>query len=230
MNGNLKLPAMLLCLTLLAGCASQPSGDTAAAGEHDKTSTAEVAVGLEEPAADGPTEPEESTGESMGKPAENLFESMPSQFMFCSGAGAWSTVLTIAEDGTFTGLFHDSNNNIQYICEFTGAFTQPEKVSDYVYSMEIETLELEHPADGTEEYADGIHYIYSGPYGLEKAGELRIYLPDTPVEEMPEMAIRAARGPDTWQAAPDGTLGIYVIYNVNEELGFAEFPRETGED
>ena len=149
MNGNLKLPAMLLCLTLLAGCASQPSGDTAAAGEHDKTSTAEVAVGLEEPAADGPTEPEESTGESMGKPAENLFESMPSQFMFCSGAGAWSTVLTIAEDGTFTGLFHDSNNNIQYICEFTGAFTQPEKVSDYVYSMAIEPLELEHPVSYT---------------------------------------------------------------------------------
>ena len=227
---NAKLLAALLCLMLLAGCASQPSGDTVAAGEHDRTSAAEAADGLEEPAADGPTEPEESTGESTGEPAEKLFETMPSEFMFCSGAGAWSTVLTIAEDGTFTGVYRDSDNNIQYICEFTGAFTQPEKVSDYVYSMELETLELEHPADGTEEYADGIRYIYSGPYGLEEAGELRIYLPDTPVEEMPEMAIRAARGPYTWQATADGTLGLYVIYNVNEELGFAEYPRVIGED
>ena len=211
MNG--RLLTGLLCLALLAGCAERPSADAAAPPEEDGLAAGEGA-------------------------AENLFETMPHEFMFCSGAGGWSTTLTVAEDGAFTGLYQDSDmgvadpekcpNGTQYLCAFSGAFTQPEKVSDHVYTMELKMLE--HPADGTEEYADGIRYIYSGPYGLEAAGELLVYLPDTPVEELPEMVIQAARGPYDWKATPEGTLGLYVLYNVNEELGFVEYPRVTGED
>ena len=34
------------------------------------------------------------------------------EFLFCSGAGAWSTVLTIHEDGTFEGYYHDTDIGI----------------------------------------------------------------------------------------------------------------------
>lgn len=220
------LPLLALCLALLAGCGGRPSEGAADAPEEGGSS--------------GGTPAETAEGSAGSEGAENLFAAMPRDFLLCSGAGGWSTTLTIEADGSFSGVFHDSDmgaadperfpNGTQYLCEFTGTFTQPEKAGESVWSMGIETLELAHPADGTEEVVDGVRYVYSGPYGLEEAEELRIYLPGTPVEELPEWAVQAARGPYDWQETPEGTLGLYEIYNVNEELGFVEYPRVTGEE
>ncbi len=72
-----------------------------------------------------------------------------------------------------------------YTCNFSGKFTEPEQISDYVYSMELEFLETER-AIGEEDYEDGIRYLYSEAYGLDGANGFFVYCPGMRVEELPE--------------------------------------------
>ncbi|MCR5733231.1 MAG: hypothetical protein K6G22_01370 [Lachnospiraceae bacterium] len=97
-------------------------------------------------------------------------------YYFTSGVGGWGTELNVAEDGSFSGSFHDTDmgdtgpgyeNGTIYICNFSGHF------NDYVrsggpniYMLSIEDIEYENEP-GTEEIEEDIRYIYSEPYGLE---------------------------------------------------------------
>lgn len=160
------------------------------------------------------------------------------EFWFASGVGGWSTELYIHEDGTFEGQYHDRDmgatgegypDGEMYLCEFSGKFTNPRKVNDYTYSMEIESLETAQTPD-TEEVKDGIHYLYTGPYGLEGAEEIQIYLPGSPYLELPE-SYRSWAGYGLSDTS-DTKLPFYGLYNVTEELGFSsnECSEETGID
>ena len=80
-------------------------------------------------------------------------------FSFLSGAGGWSTELVINEDGTFSGVYHDSEvgsaseeypNGTYYYCSFHGKFTQPVQKDEYIYSITIENITYDNPV-GTEE-------------------------------------------------------------------------------
>lgn len=215
------MPILLLCLLLLSGCGAAPA-DAEGGGPSGEPESAR------ETEAEREAAPE----------TENLFASIPGSYLFCSGVGGWSTTLTVEADGSFAGKFHDSDmgaadperfpGGTRYVCGFSGKFTQPVKVEDTVWSMELESMDLEDPADGSEEFADGVRYVYSGPYGLEEAEELLIFLPDAGAEDLPEGALRAAWGPFDWEPTPEGTVGLYIIYNVNEGYGFVEYPRITG--
>lgn len=224
MKGLMKKRVLIaaLSLFLMSGCA---------AGQPEAPATSAPAQGSGE--AGAVSEPEKGAEPAAPPEPVNFFESMPSSYILCSGAGAWSTDLTLEPDGAFTGVYHDSEMGLAgegyphgtcYYCAFSGKFAQPEQVDGTTWSMEIETIELEHPADESEEIIDEIRYVYTGPYGLENTEELLIYLPDTPVEGLAEEVLWAVRGPYDWQAAEDGTLGVYVIYNPAEELGFAQYP------
>jgi uncharacterized protein YecT (DUF1311 family) len=155
-------------------------------------------------------------------------------FTFLSGAGGWSTDLTIAEDGTFKGVYHDSEmgnaseeypNGTQYYCSFQGKFTQPIKKEEYIYSTTIESISYDYPV-GTEEIKDGIRYIYSDAYGLDNAKEILIYLPGMPIADLPEGYFSWVRG--NWRmdyefAMKETSLPFYGIYNVNSEQGFSSY-------
>ena len=84
-------------------------------------------------------------------------------------------------------------------------------------------MELEHPADGTEEYADGVRYVNSEPYGLEDAGELLIYSPESPADRLPEDFLFWVQAPYNWTPTEVGTLGLWGIYNTGEGYGFVGF-------
>lgn len=247
--------ALALCLLLLAGCGKQGAQFSTAVvttgGGTEEHAPAEDAAGLpEEPAGPEPAGGQESRDEQgqEGAPEagpaeqpeagaaydeiENPFEVMPSYFQFTSGAGAWSTELTIETDGAFTGLFVDSDMGVagegypdgtRYVCAFSGRFSQPEPVDGTTWSMEIESMELEHPADGTEEYADGVRYVYSEPYGLEDAEEILIYSPRTPAADLPEDFLNWLRMPWSWEPDEAGALGCWGIYNAVQGCGFAGF-------
>ena len=157
-----------------------------------------------------------------------LFAQMPDTFYFSSGAGGWVTYLYLSDDGTFTGLHVDGDmgvadpslfpNGTEYRCEFAGAFTEPVKVSDYVCSTHVVSLEYAPPETVT--YANGMRYITSTPYGLDNVDEVLIYLPGYPVEELSSDArswIQNAR--EFWGPDPR-ILPFYVLYNVNEQEAF----------
>lgn len=166
--------------------------------------------------------------------AESIFESMPSDFVFSSGAGAWSTELTLESDGSFTGYYHDSNmgdtgvgyeDGTVYICNFTGKFTTPEQINEYTYTMRLADIQIE----GTpgEEYLDNDQrFIYSEPYGFDNAEEFFIYLPGAPISELPEGFtgwLRSSMNPDE-----EDILPCYGIYNAGGEEGFVAYESSQG--
>ena len=153
-------------------------------------------------------------------------------FTFLSGAGGWTTEMTIAEDGTFEGIYHDSDmgsnsenypNGTQYYCSFHGKFAEPLKKEEYIYVTTIESISYDNPV-GTEEIKDGIRYIYSDAYGLNNSKEILIYLQGMPIEELPEGYLSWVK--TNWRMNYEFTktetqLPFYGLYNVSEEQGFS---------
>ena len=116
----------------------------------------------------------------------------PLDFGFASGVGGWGTVLTLKPDGTFVGSYHDSEmgvtgegypNGTVYISEFSGKFDEFKKIDDYSYSIKL--IELTVEDKGKEYIEDGIRYIVSEANGLD-GKDFVFYIPDTPVEMLPE--------------------------------------------
>ena len=114
-------------------------------------------------------------------------------FEFSSGVGAWSTELTVGENGTFTGSFHDSEmgetgenypDGTLYGCSFHGQFSDPEPVDEHAWTVNLSVEQDEGQVP--EAIEDGIRYVTAAPYGLEKAQAVTVFLPGTPVDRLPE--------------------------------------------
>lgn len=112
------------------------------------------------------------------------------EFCFSSGVGAWATFLRIDENGNFEGSYHDSDmgtigegypNGTVYVCDFSGQFSELEKVNEYTYSSEIESIRLKE-VPGITKITDGVQYVYSEPYGLDNAQRILFYLTGAPLE------------------------------------------------
>jgi len=163
------------------------------------------------------------------------------EFYFASGAGGWDTHLMIGADGSFTGNYHDSDmgdtgeeypNGTLYFCDFTGSFTQPEKLDEYTYTFEMDALDLLRKP-GEEETVDGIRYVYSDAYGLDDAETFYMYLPGKPLEELPEEYLGWVGYYDL-SKTEDTVLPFYGLYNEKAQEGFSgykipdEDPAEAG--
>ena len=152
------------------------------------------------------------------------------EFSFCSGAGAWGTVLTIDENGAFAGTYHDSDMGdtgddypagTVYLCDFSGQFTEPLKVNSYTYSVEIESIEYEKEMD-TSEIIDGVRYIYSEPYELDGADRILFYLQGAPLAELPEEYLSWVGYYDL-AAAKETELPFTGLYNEAAQEGFSSY-------
>lgn len=220
---------ILFCV-LLSGCANEKK-DTVV--EIPKEENVENVLQEKEEMSAG--ENEGSKEESMVTEEEFSFSDLKNiNFTFLSGAGGWSTEMTIDEDGTFKGVYHDSEmgsvaenypKGTYYYCSFHGKFTEPVKKEEYVYVTTIENISYDYPV-GTEEIKDGIRYIYSNAYGLDNPKEILIYLPGIPLEQLPEGYLSWVGS--NWRmdyefALNNTTLPFYGLYNVSEEQGFSGY-------
>lgn len=164
--------------------------------------------------------------ETLERENSDIFSLLPSEFVFSSGAGGWATEITLNDDGTFKGQYYDSDmgdtgtgysNGTVYICDFSGKFTMQKKINEYIYSMNLESLDVEGTS-GTVYYENDIRYIVSDPYGFDNADEFLIYLPGCPLEETSEEFL-------SWsfintQIRNTIPTGVYGIYNVGGMEGF----------
>ena len=185
-----------------------------------------------ESASAEPPSPESPSAETV--PEEPIFSADFSfadvsgwRFRFSSGAGAWATLLTIEADGSFFGEYVDSDIDfteagepcdMQYRCDFTGQFTEPVRVNDYTYSMQIDQIHYaEEP--GTEEFKDGVRYHYTDVYGLEDAEDILIYLPGAPLKELPQ-EFRSWIGYYDLAGTSETELPFYALNNEVYQEGF----------
>ena len=156
------------------------------------------------------------------------------EFYFSSGAGGWYTVLHIQEDGSFDGHYQDSDmgdigegypNGTIYYSEFSGSFTEPERVDDWTYRFQIE--EINYPLGSGDEIKDGIHYCYTTAYGLDGAEDLYLYLPGKSTAELPEEYLSWISYYDP-ESAENEELPFYGLYNEKQQEGFSSSVRSGG--
>lgn len=124
------------------------------------------------------------------KQQKTIFQQIAGRdFWFTSGAGGWRTVMTINDDGTFSGKFTDSDmgdSGADYpkgsmnISEFTGRLENVQKVSYTAYTMTVAQLDY-NPADVTT-IVDGVREITTEPYGIGLNDAITIYLPGQEVD------------------------------------------------
>ncbi len=152
---------------------------------------------------------------------------LPLEFMFASGAGAWDTTLTLYPDGSFEGIFSDSDaesdpkypNGTTYICKFKGKFGEITKLNEYACSMHLEELVCETEAD-TEWIEDGVRYIGTDAYGLSEGEEFILYMPFAPAAKLDEEFLGWWPDRILYRAGSIQTLLTYAIQNVNTKQGF----------
>jgi len=151
----------------------------------------------------------------------------PLHLMFCSGAGAWSTELTLYADGSFSGLFNDSDMGdrgegypygTRYTCSFRGEFGDFVRQSSYSYAMTLKNLTTEQSA-GEEWLEDGVRCISSGAYGIEGGSKFILYTPQTPLSELSEDFLMWRQSYLLEKREPE-KLSCYGIRNVKMEQGF----------
>ena len=159
----------------------------------------------------------------------------PIDMMFCSGAGAWETTLTLHGDGYFEGDYSDADMDIHYVCQFHGRFRNIVQISGASFYMALEELVLDTKRPVGEEWdEDGIHYISSEPYGfygadgnaLKPGAGFIFYLPDA-AGHAPGTELYGATDFLSWlpdrsrrfNSASD-TLGCYGLHNLETGDGF----------
>ena len=135
--------------------------------------------------------------------------------------------LTLKQDGTFTGSYHDSEmgstgdsypGGTVYVCEFSGSFTDIKKVDDYTYTMKLDQVKSQKEAN--EEWVqDGVRYIASRPAGVEEGENFTLYFPQTPTEGLSEDFL------SWWPKRFDldnkpTTLSCYGLFNEKTGFGF----------
>ena len=163
--------------------------------------------------------------ESRGSlPAEEDALPVPAEgisLSFLSGAGAWSTELTLYPDGTFSGEYHDSDMDTVYVCSFEGAFSLMTPLNSHTWSLTLTDMELTTARPIGEEWQEGgVRYISSQPYGLDGGNEFYLCLPGTPADEIPDQC-------RTWGARhplgllnPGAVLDGYGLCNLRPGYGF----------
>jgi len=138
------------------------------------------------------------------------------EYIFASGAGAWSTSLVLLPDGAFVGVFGDSDmgdtgadypNGIHYFCMFRGQFGGLQPVGDHAYAMTLAAL-LPEPAQ--DHIADGVLYIASEAYGIAGGSTFLLYTPEALLSEVSKDFLLWMHHPEP---APGETLGCYALFN-----------------
>lgn len=158
----------------------------------------------------------------------DLFQELEGKtFMFSSGVGGWHTELTFGANGSFQGLYIDSEmgdsadaypGGTVYECSFSGNFVDAVQLDNETYSMHIGALSYDKQP-GTQEIRDGMRYLYSEPYGMEDADLFYIYLPGRYTGDLPQEFLEWVSMPNAWSDVP-AVLPMWGLYNEGGKAGF----------
>lgn len=163
-----------------------------------------------------------------------FFTQIPHTYTFSSGVGAWSTVVTLNDDGSFTGFFHDWSANgpdgiqgYQVECKFSGQFGRVGKIADRIYTMEL--LSIVQEGTQGERFVDerGMTHEVSSPYGFDNASLFYVYTPGIAVDDLQESFRNWTLNANSWAHLYDlssNTYESYGLYNYYGQQGFFQTP------
>lgn len=206
----------------------EPATQQTSATEHpSETESIQNFFNTEQASAETTTE---ITEPESAEPGFSYADLSGYEFQFSSGVGAWGTSMTIEEDGSFHGEYHDTDmgdisegypGGTLYLSSFTGNLSKPEKVNEYTYSAKLLSIQTERPS-GEEEITDDTRYVYSDAYGIYDAKEILIYLPGAPLAELPAQFLGWVHYNDL-SSVTETELPFYGLYNVAAECGFSGY-------
>ena len=142
-------------------------------------------------------------------------------FILNSGTGNWETTLVLDNEGGIYGDFHDLNmgevgegyeNGTYYWNEFWGYSDNIEKVNDYSYKFILKDVATSQPGD-VEELDDEDSMLFKTTYNIEGVvdeSEYILYLPNTPVMELPEESLFWLKNIE----ADKDVIDCYILYCV----------------
>ena len=155
-------------------------------------------------------------------PANLSFADLPTRWTWLSGAGAWSTELTLAKDGSFEGYYHDTEmgetgpsypHGTVYECRFSGKFSPLSRVDQWEYRATVSSFQVQN-AELTETIIDGVRYVTVYDPGITRGDVFCFYLPNTP-------ASRLSSEFRSWsQLYRTGPLTGYALYNLTDGHAF----------
>lgn len=215
--------------TLLIAMAGLMALSLTACGKSSTETAAQIQAESTTAATASETESTEETSTSSSLSDSALPDGTPTDFIFSSGAGAWSTELTLDSDGTFTGSYHDSDmgdsddtypNGTVYYSNFSGSFTDIHKVDETTYEMTLSDVTTDEES-GTETIEDDIRYVASSAYGVDTGSACHMYLPGTDKSVFSEESLFWLNSYDCFDS--NDQLTIYVICNDEPEYVFAGF-------
>lgn len=119
------------------------------------------------------------------KTTAQLMKQISGKYGFSSGAGGWSTQLSVRDDGAFSGQYSacalgdTSNKHPNGTCsesEFTGRFIDAKRNDDGSYDMTCDSSALAFKKTiGTKRVENGIEYTATKPYGIDPCGAFKVY-------------------------------------------------------
>ncbi len=165
---------------------------------------------------------------SLAEENKTVFDTLSNlEWTFTSGAGGWSTDLTILPDGAFTGSYHDSEmgetgegypNGSVYVCSFSGQLSDAGEENG-ARKIRVDRLEKEELQEYIE---DGIRYVPSEVYGISEGDEMILYAPGTPVSVLGEEMQLWAHVLD--QETPPVELEDWFLMSEKNNSGFVGYP------
>ena len=141
--------------------------------------------------------------------AETILDTLAGmEWTYCSGAGGWSSDMTIQADGSFVCDYHDSDmgdsadaypDGTLYFATFRGRMSVAEHTGENTWNIRVDELRKD---PGEEQILDGIRYIPAENCGLSEGDIMTLYAPGTPTGALSE----------------DMQLWAWVMYQDQQEV------------
>ena len=158
--------------------------------------------------------------------ASERFDISDLMLTYLSAMTSWSTMITFYPDShQFEGEYSSKMSNIDgdgydiERCDFTGMIDGFVRKNDYSYSTHVLNLDVKKFDTKQEEY-EGLPATVTcvDPYGFKSPDELILYLPNTPLSEVPDELIDWLEPMSEHKR--EQYLGDIVIYNPAEGTAF----------
>ncbi|WP_165781889.1 PASTA domain-containing protein [Bifidobacterium imperatoris] len=164
---------------------------------------------------------------SEAKPSES-FNQFAGSYLFSSGSGGWATTLTVSNDGSFTGEFHDDDlgitgpgypNGSKSEAKFSGRFASISQNADGSYALQCDSNSFAvEGTKGSTHIEDGMQITITDAYGMEPCGLFTAYPKGYDSSKLSNDVKSWNAG--SYDFTANSSLSINILVNNNQQESF----------